>query len=254
MFKKGYNPTLPLQFFTDASKLIQQSKQQSSGSGNVPLGMFENDGALYIKVKNTTAKPMRRFAIVGLGQMVIESTAAMQEPIFEAVAPEDNPLRTPIALCESIPAGKTGKAVIRGIAPALVNFTAGDDHVRMAEPDPSPTKYGPQDSTTDPTSIEIVHGASGTISMVLLKPLADGWIFRTPVGGIPARSGNACGSALCDAYWINNDGDLEAITGIQKTVWNLADGASGGVSAETYIQAKTAATRLVADVDYCPAT
>ena len=58
----------------------------------------------------------------------------------------------------------------------------------------------------------------------------DIYVALPPSGGIPALTlsgsspgvGDTPGSATCDIYRIDSSGDLEAITGLDKTVYNLS--------------------------------
>jgi hypothetical protein len=76
------------------------------------------------------------------------------------------------------------------------------------------------------------------------------YIAKSPAGGIAGRSTDTPGSATCDVYRINADGDLED-AGYNVTVYNLAD---ASVAASTYIQVKQelASGKLIVDFEDCP--
>lgn len=84
------------------------------------------------------------------------------------------------------------------------------------------------------------------------KP-THGWILKTPAGGIPARSGTACGSADCTPYFVATDGTLTEMTdttGASFTVTCYHIGGSA-VQGSVYIQAKEVFGLLVADMEDC---
>lgn len=63
-------------------------------------------------------------------------------------------------------------------------------------------------------------------------PSKNPWIpeiyyAKTPVGGIPARVGDALGSATCEIYERDADDELVA-TGREETVWNISGTAVEG--------------------------
>lgn len=81
------------------------------------------------------------------------------------------------------------------------------------------------------------------------------YIAKSPAGGIPARSSDTPGSAACDIYFINDDGDLEARKDsndnqISQTVYNLS---ASAVAADTYIQCKQEifSGKLLCDFEDC---
>ena len=81
----------------------------------------------------------------------------------------------------------------------------------------------------------------------------NGYIFMTPSGGIPARSGTTCGKADCTPYIIDTDDELVEVTDSDGAsysieVFNLATGVVGG---SQYIQAKMVSGVPVVDVEYC---
>ena len=66
------------------------------------------------------------------------------------------------------------------------------------------------------------------------------YLAKSPAGGIPAMSGSTPGSATCDVYRINDDGDVEVVTDsqdetVQITAYNLSTSA---VAASTFIHTK----------------
>ena len=84
-------------------------------------------------------------------------------------------------------------------------------------------------------------------------PLTTGWIFRTPSGGIPARSGVVCGSAECTPYYIDENDELVELQdgdGDPQTVAVKHIG-STAITGDTYIMAKEVFLTLVADMEDC---
>lgn len=82
------------------------------------------------------------------------------------------------------------------------------------------------------------------------------FLFKTPVGGIAARSGTTLGKATCDAYYLSFDGTDATITALTdsgsaqltNTVFNMSTSAVG---AEVYIQAVRIYGLYVANWEEC---
>lgn len=88
-----------------------------------------------------------------------------------------------------------------------------------------------------------------------LPSITKGWVFKTPAGGIPARSGTTCGSAECTPYYIDTDGELAELkdtTGASFTVTIYHIGSSA-VQGNAYIQAKEVFGLPVVDMEDCGA-
>ncbi|NNE62363.1 MAG: hypothetical protein HKN35_15835 [Woeseia sp.] len=79
------------------------------------------------------------------------------------------------------------------------------------------------------------------------------YIFKTPTGGIPARSVDTPGNAACTPYQINASGDLEEILDAQEQSQTLTVYHIGGsaVEEDVYIQAKTVNGSIVVDMEDC---
>lgn len=77
-------------------------------------------------------------------------------------------------------------------------------------------------------SVRVNIPKSGRLPHKFQSP--DIYVALPPSGGIPAltlagsspAAGDTPGSATCDIYRINSSGDLEAITGLDKTVYNFS--------------------------------
>lgn len=85
--------------------------------------------------------------------------------------------------------------------------------------------------------------------------VTDLYWFKTPSAGIPARSGDALGSADCNAYTINEDAEFEALedsggTQIVAEVLNPFTSAAVGVG-EKYVGAMRSYGHYVAIVEDC---
>jgi len=81
-----------------------------------------------------------------------------------------------------------------------------------------------------------------------------GMILQTPVGGIPARDGLACGTAECKPFYIDEDDNLVEFLGNDEsqqsfTVYHIG---SEPIQGGTFIQAKLVYNKLVADYEDCP--
>jgi hypothetical protein len=81
------------------------------------------------------------------------------------------------------------------------------------------------------------------------------FLFQTPGGGIPARSGTTLGKATCDAYYLSFDGTDADISALQdggstltSTVFNMSTEAVGG---SAYIQAVRIYGLYVANWEEC---
>lgn len=84
-------------------------------------------------------------------------------------------------------------------------------------------------------------------------PVADGFVFKTPQQGIPARNGANCGKAACTPYFIDDNGVLTELKGPQEQAltYDIYHIGSTPVSGDAYIQAKRCHGRLVADMEDC---
>lgn len=87
-----------------------------------------------------------------------------------------------------------------------------------------------------------------------LPRITIGWIFKTPGGGIAARSGTTPGSASCTPYYIDTDGptltELTDDAGASQTVTVYHIGADT-IAGDVYIMAKEVYGVLVADMEDC---
>lgn len=86
-----------------------------------------------------------------------------------------------------------------------------------------------------------------------LHRATEGYVLKTPVGGIPAQAAGVAGKATCTLYYINEADTLTTFkdtsdTPITVTVWNIA---TEPIAGDTYIQAKTVFGKLVADWEEC---
>ena len=92
------------------------------------------------------------------------------------------------------------------------------------------------------------------VGPLVLPDLTDGFIYFTPSGGIPARSGSTPGSAECTPYYIDTDGPtLKEILdngGSPKTDTIYHIGASA-VAGDVYILVKRVYGVLIADMEDC---
>lgn len=80
-----------------------------------------------------------------------------------------------------------------------------------------------------------------------------GYLFMTPTGGIPARSGNTCGSAECLAKYIDPSGEIKQYidsdgANVVIQVYNPFSSAVGG---DRYITAKRVFGQIVVDAEDC---
>ncbi|WP_436716598.1 hypothetical protein U8335_04090 [Roseiconus lacunae] len=257
--RPGRTQTLAYSFFRDAERAIAATKRLTPGGVNAfPLGSFDNASSLIGRGKNTTDKPIRRYAIMALGEMVLDSAAAMDEPLWEINEPTGNPLETPVVVIESSPAAGANTGAVRfvlaGQVPALVDHTVGDDHVRIGPAPGAATQHAEQPSTDQPTRIEILHApANGDLCLVNLGPPSQGWIFKTRSGGIPAMTGTTPGSAMCDAYYIDDAGDLVELRDaddnqVAKMIYTIAPAATDGA---TWILTGAYAEKNVIVTEFC---
>lgn len=86
---------------------------------------------------------------------------------------------------------------------------------------------GQPDQLTDP--IEILYDHNGKVVNWLLLDGGGASLlhYKTPGGGIPARSGLQMGSATCTKYSVSSTG-LKTLTATTDTVYNDSDDAIGG--------------------------
>lgn len=101
------------------------------------------------------------------------------------------------------------------------------------------------------------HGTGDPAGLAVKFPtiLTHGFIYKTPAGGIPARTGTTPGTADCTPFFINSSGDLEEMLdndGNTQTheIINIFQSAIG---ASVYITAKRVFNALIADAEDCPA-
>lgn len=82
--------------------------------------------------------------------------------------------------------------------------------------------------------------------------ISYGFVLKTPSGGIPAASGEDCGRAECDLYYVTNEGKRKPFMvdgqAVKRTVFNVFDGSIAG---DTFITAKKTYGKLVADAENC---
>ena len=83
--------------------------------------------------------------------------------------------------------------------------------------------------------------------------MAMAHIAKAPAGGIPEIAAGVPGTADCDVYQINSDGELEAVLDsaeetIVITVYNLS---SSAVGADKYIQCKRCKGKWICDFEDC---
>lgn len=78
----------------------------------------------------------------------------------------------------------------------------------------------------------------------------EGWLLKTPVGGIPAKSGTTWGSATCDVYYLDDNGDEQPDPGGQQVTCYHGH-PDDAIAGEIFIHAKTVRGKLLADVEYC---
>ncbi len=82
--------------------------------------------------------------------------------------------------------------------------------------------------------------------------LTYGYIFKTPVGGIPSRSGDQCGKANCTAYYIDQDGKLKTHTfNSQTQLVEVLNPFSTAIAGDVYITAKNVFGQIVVDAEDC---
>jgi len=99
---------------------------------------------------------------------------------------------------------------------------------------------------------QTMPGQSGDLG----QRATDIFLFQTPSGGIPARSGTTLGKATCDAYYLAFDGTDATLTALTDaggtqltdTVFNMATEA---VSGSVYIQAVRIYNLYVANWEEC---
>jgi len=83
--------------------------------------------------------------------------------------------------------------------------------------------------------------------------ITHGWIFKTPIAGIPARSGTTLGSASCQPYYIETGGVLTILNdeaGNPQTMTVYHIGASP-IAGGAYILCKEVFGWIVADMEDC---
>ena len=82
----------------------------------------------------------------------------------------------------------------------------------------------------------------------------NGWIFKTPVGGIAAIAGSVAGSADCTPYFIDDAGNLvehKGANGSASTTVEVFNIFSSPIAGDTFITAKMVHNRPVADAEDC---
>jgi hypothetical protein len=144
-------------------------------------------------------------------------------------------------------------AAINGIALALVTITSTSHRfARIAD-----GEYVLESSYTGPVEILYAPDETGEQECLVMLRSANantfGWVFKTPVGGIPARVGTACGSADCTPYYVTANGDLTEVRtdddeAITEEVFNIF---SSDVAGEVYITAKSSFGVLLIDAEDC---
>jgi hypothetical protein len=90
------------------------------------------------------------------------------------------------------------------------------------------------------------------VGNVLGDILSHGYIFKTPTGGIPARSGDQCGKANCTAYYIDQTGKLKTHTvANQSQLVEVYNPFSTAIVGDRYITAKNVFGQIVVDAEDC---
>lgn len=195
-----------------------------------------------------------QFSLVALGAAVGDKIERYrQNNVFElAAASATNFHNQTLAVLQ-----RAAKKASNNVVPARIR---GVSSVRLAEtPPPSPTLRflkpnatdpATLDETGDPTALGLldVCALDDTAGKALISTPVLNWLAYTPVGGIPARAGSTCGSAVCTFYLLV--GDVLTITSPARTetVRNLA---TSGVAGSTYIQVKAVAGGWVVDWEDC---
>jgi hypothetical protein len=96
--------------------------------------------------------------------------------------------------------------------------------------------------------LQSIGGADGQYGEGTKRQQVVHRIFKTPVGGIPARVAAACGTADCTEYYVDSDGDIVVTGNGDFTVTNIF---ATAIEAEVYITAKFVRGRLIADAEDC---
>jgi hypothetical protein len=201
-----------------------------------------------IKVKNDCGEFRKRGEILSLGSLATENATA--ESI---ILVGETPVRHKrfAVLRFSVDDQKIVEAQISGVTIAKV-YINDEDHRFACVPDDD--TYVLQSSWTGPVELLHVGGAVDEESDCVIEFVRHAvGVAKTPSGGIPGRSGDVCGSADCDLYWIKDDGTLtEAKNADDETikveVFNMFSEDVGG---SAFIQFKDVHGIAAVDAEDC---
>lgn len=199
-----------------------------------------------LKVKNNTGAARRRGEVITLGSLAT-SQVEMGSVLLESV---DTKRGERFGIYRyGTPDESFGEAHISGIAFAIVDV-ASEDHRSARVPDDNThvlqsCDYGP---------IEILFAPDATGEQDCLIRIRESTlpIFKTPSGGIPARSSTTCGSADCTPYTIDDAGELvELKTGATSREIEIFNPFGSDIGGSVYITAKEIHGVLIVDAEDC---
>lgn len=148
-------------------------------------------------VKNTSGSDRAAFESMAIDGLEWElDTAGTSDIVFKLITAD--PAKAPAVLLDPIANGDIGRAVLDGLAIALVGGGSG----LIGTPDATNHRIKP-DSSGSIKLLAAPHASSVRLLPVVLNAGAAGGagkIFLTPGGGIAARSGTTVSSATCTVY------------------------------------------------------
>lgn len=165
-------------------------------------------------VKNTSGSDRAAFETMAIDGLEWElDTAGTSDIVFKLITAD--PAKAPAVLLDPIANGDIGRAVLDGLAIALVGGGSGltgtpDATNHRIKPDAAGSiKLLAAPHASDPRLLPVVIGSNSS---------SESRLFLTPGGGIAARSGTTVSSASCTEYKLAS-GTLTTNTNSQ-TVYN----------------------------------
>lgn len=224
------------------NKLVQQH-QVGALIPPLPTPKNYDPSSRVIAVKNTSGADRQMGEVAKLGALLwdleVDGTSGVCWEIATIVADS-----TPVVLIEPIADGAFGRAIVDGLALALVSGGTGD----FAEADVANNSLKPATAgtikllhsphATDPRLLPVILGAGGSGSSSILA--------KTPSGGIPAATGSGpytWGSAACTP--VSSDGTVGSGS---VSIVNIV---SQAIAANVVVMAAKVGSIYVVDVASC---
>ena len=193
----------------DAARAHAQHQHDQETDSDIPFRQGD-----IVKVRNQTGKDLSQFEVLGLTDPIIDPSVKLREfknqVALKGITPTDDHAGQFLILLDPLRDNRIGRGWVSGVCPARINVE--EDWHEYAD-------------VSDGSTSELKTKPAGAAQIIWREPgLGLKWavvrlsnahrthfLAKVPASGIPARFGSQTGSADCELYTIDEDGEIEPV-------------------------------------------